>query len=56
MPFFDEYPLQGVKKLDCIDFFSVVKMMNEGKHLTQEGFEEIRAIKSQMNRGRGLDK
>ena len=52
IPFFQKYPLQGVKSKDFEDFCKVAKMMKEGKHLTPEGLDQIRKIKAGMNRGR----
>jgi len=46
---------QGVKYLDFIDFCVVAKLMNEGKHLTIEGFNLIRKIKNKMNTKRKID-
>jgi len=46
---------QGVKYLDFIDFCAVAKLMNEGKHLTIEGFNLIRKIKDKMNTKRKID-
>lgn len=54
LPFFDKYPILGVKHLDYLDWCKVVKLMNEGQHLTIEGLSLIRAIKEKMNRGRSL--
>jgi hypothetical protein len=52
IPFFEKYPIHGVKYLDYIDWCKVAKLMADGKHLTIEGLEIIRTIKSRMNRGR----
>lgn len=52
IPFFDKYPLQGTKTLDYADFRKVAEIMKTKGHLTQEGLEQIREIKSGMNRGR----
>jgi hypothetical protein len=49
---FEKYPILGVKNLDYFDWCKVVKLMNEGKHLTNEGLNLIREIKSGMNTGR----
>ena len=46
---FEQNPVQGVKHLDYLDFCEVVKIMNEGKHLTTEGLDLIRTIKNKMN-------
>jgi len=52
IPFFESYPLVGVKKNDFLDWCTVAKLMNNKAHLTQEGFNLIRTIKSGMNKGR----
>jgi hypothetical protein len=49
IPFFDKYPLQGVKSKEFLDFKIVAKLMQNKEHLTQEGLEQIRQIKSGMN-------
>lgn len=51
--FFSEYPIIGVKAKDFSDFCEVAKLMKNGFHLTQEGLEKIKKIKSGMNKGRG---
>jgi hypothetical protein len=50
----DTYNLHGAKLLDYLDFKKVADMVKVGAHLTPEGLEEIRRIKSRMNTGRGL--
>ena len=50
--FLDKYPLQGSKSKDLYEFKRVVKLMKNKAHLTLEGLEEIKQIKSNMNRGR----
>jgi hypothetical protein len=52
MPFFDKYPLQGVKSLDYADWCRVAELIKDKKHLTQEGLDQIRKIKAGMNTGR----
>lgn len=52
IPFFNKYPLYGAKRLEFEDFCKVVSMMNSKTHLTESGLEQIREIKSNMNRGR----
>jgi len=52
IPFFNKYPLKGVKALDFADFIKVVELMKTRAHLTEQGLLEIRKIKSGMNRGR----
>ncbi len=52
IPFFEKYPLLGVKLLDYLDWCKIAQLMNEGSHLTIEGLNLIRLIKSGMNTGR----
>jgi len=49
IPFFDKYPIQGTKYLDYMDFCKVAELMQKKEHLTHEGLEKIRQIKSTMN-------
>jgi hypothetical protein len=52
IPFFEQYSIQGwlrPKQLDFLDFCEVAKIMSEGKHLTNEGLDLIRTIKSKMS-------
>jgi hypothetical protein len=52
IPFFDKYPLHGVKRLDYLDWCKVASMMQKKEHLTSEGLDQIRKIKMGMNKGR----
>ena len=45
IPFFEKYPLQGVKHLDYQDWARVVRIMETGGHLTKDGLENIIDIK-----------
>jgi hypothetical protein len=45
LPFFQKYPLYGVKLQDYIYFVSVLELMKDKAHLTQEGIDKIREIK-----------
>jgi len=49
LPFFEKYPLQGVKRLEYEDFRNVSFLMKNKEHLTEEGLEKIRKIKLGMN-------
>src|SRR6266481_1528612 len=49
IPFFEENPLLGVKLFDYLDWCKIAKLMNEDSHLTLEGLDLIREIKSGMN-------
>ena len=50
--FLKEYPIIGIKSKDFEDFCTVVDMMKDKKHLSFEGVEQIRIIKSGTNTGR----
>jgi len=52
IPLFDKSLILGEKSKDFEDFCKVVRLVNKGTHLTLEGLEEIRKIKSRMNRAR----
>jgi hypothetical protein len=49
VPFFDKYPIEGVKNLYFLYFKEIAGLMKNKTHLTQEGLCEIRSIKSKMN-------
>lgn len=49
IPLFSEYPLIGTKKEDYLDFCKVVELINTKDHLTEEGLDMIKVIKSDMN-------
>lgn len=49
IPFFEKYSLQGIKYQNFSDFKAVAALMQNRSHLTLEGLEEIRKIKSGMN-------
>ena len=48
--FFNQNPLQTLKKNDFEIFSQVINLMNEDKHLTKEGLNEIAKLISRMNR------
>ena len=50
--FFNKYPLQGSKVLNYQDFCKIAMIMKDKSHLILEGLEEIRKIKSVMNKAR----
>jgi len=66
IPFFNKNPLPtaaivmvmmatvGVKLFDYIDWCKIAKLMNDGTHLTLDGLNLIRTIKSGMNTGRNI--
>ncbi len=51
-PFFDKYPLLGTKQLNYMDWCKILKLKEEGYHLTVEGIDLIKNIKSQINSSR----
>jgi hypothetical protein len=52
IPFFNKYPIQGVKNLDYIDYCKAAELMKNKAHLTKEGLDLIRQIKANINKGR----
>lgn len=52
IPFFKKYPIFGMKSKYFADFCIVVDLMSNKKHLSYEGIEQIRKIKSGTNAGR----
>jgi hypothetical protein len=52
IPFFDKYPILGIKSLDFQDFKQVSGLIQSKEHLTTKGLNEIKQIKLGMNRGR----
>lgn len=50
IPFFEKHPLKSKKNIAFKKFARVVRLMQEGKHLTSEGFDEIQKIALEMNR------
>lgn len=49
IPFFNEYPLQGVKSLNFNDWKLAAEIMEKKGHLTEEGLKKIQNIKMGMN-------
>jgi len=56
IPFFNKFPLNGVKILDFNDFKRIAELRGVKAHLKTEGLEEIKQIKSGMNKGRIFNK
>ena len=54
IPFFQSYPLQGIKSIDYNDFCKIAKIIEDKLHLTPEGLKKIKSLKSGINRGRIL--
>jgi hypothetical protein len=55
IPFFERYPLYTRKKFDFYCFRDVIRMMERKEHLTLEGLEQIKKIKSKMNKNKDED-
>lgn len=52
IPFFEKYPIIGIKSQDFADFRRVALLMKDRKHITLEGLNQINHIKAGMNKGR----
>ena len=52
IPFFQKYPLQGIKSKDFTDFCSAADLIKNKSHLTDEGLNKIRVLKEGINTGR----
>jgi len=46
VPFFEKHQLKTMKKVDFLKFRRVVRLIQKGAHLTEEGLEAIRKIKA----------
>jgi LAGLIDADG endonuclease len=49
IPFFDKYPIQGIKILDLAHFKKIALLIENKSHLTDSGLNLIRDLKSKMN-------
>jgi hypothetical protein len=49
--FFEQRPLRTKKRVDHHKFSDVLRMMEEGRHLTSDGLGEIKRIAAAMNTG-----
>jgi len=54
IPFFQKYPLQGVKSLDFEDFVKVAYILKNNVYLTEKDLDLILSIKMNMNKKRIL--
>lgn len=52
IPFFEKYPIFGIKSLDFSDFKKVSEIIKHKLPLTSEGFNTIKNINSKMNQRR----
>jgi len=50
IPFFERYKLKSQKRIEFQKFTKVVKLMQRGDHLTEDGFNRISKLASEMNR------
>ena len=50
-PFFERYPLRGAKRHDLERFERIAALIQTGRHLSPQGFEEILQVRAPMNRG-----
>lgn len=51
IPFFDKYNLITQKQADFELFKQIINLINNKKHLTEEGFNEIISIRASLNNG-----
>ena len=54
IPFFEKYPIIGEKFHDYIDWCKIHEIMMNRGHITIDGINSIKLIKSGMNRGRNF--
>ena len=54
VPFFNKNPIIGIKLYDYLDWSKIHSLMINRSHLTAEGINSIREIKSGMNTGRNF--
>jgi hypothetical protein len=55
IPFFDRYPLQGMKRRNCEIWKQAVYLLEAGEHRSPDGLDEIRALRAQLNQYQGKD-
>jgi len=55
IPFFNEFPILGVKSLDFNDFKLIANLIDNKEHLTPEGLNQIIEIVKGMNLDRNFD-
>jgi len=51
VPFVEERPLRTAKRTDCEQFAAVLRMMEGGAHLSEDGLRCIASVTETMNRG-----
>jgi hypothetical protein len=52
LPLFKNYPLQGVKYEDFLDFSKIASLMENKSHLNSEGLKKNSTIKAGINKAR----
>jgi LAGLIDADG DNA endonuclease family protein len=52
IPLFNEYKIKGIKSLDYEDFCKAAEIVKKGDHIKLVGLEQIKLIKSKMNKKR----
>ena len=52
IPFFQKYPLHGLKRTNFEDYCEIMRLVGSKEHLASEGFDKILGIKEGMNFGR----
>lgn len=55
IPFFEKYTIIGIKQANFYDFCKVAKLVKDKEHLSVEGLEKIKLLKSKMNTLRDID-
>jgi hypothetical protein len=55
IPFFKKYPILGSKSRDFNDFIKVAEIIQNKVHLSKEWIEQVKEIKSGMNKGRDIN-
>nr|QCW06963.1 hypothetical protein [Drechslerella brochopaga] len=50
IPFFEKYPLEGIKSLNFYSFIKAFELMKNKAHLNPEGLKKILQIKEKMNK------
>ncbi|EKM73554.1 hypothetical protein AGABI1DRAFT_103557 [Agaricus bisporus var. burnettii JB137-S8] len=55
IPFFNQYPIQGAKAKDYLDWVKAAEIIKNGEHLTKEGSSKIINLKAAMNTGRKIE-
>lgn len=55
IPFFEKYPVIGVKHQDFLTFCEAAKIMINKDHLSKAGLEQILSLKQKMNKSRVLE-